>query len=382
MRPRALALAVTVSTALVLSAPFVGQARGLIRAAFPGQFVLVVGGLVAAGAIAVVMAALRRIQSRRVLRLGGVGLAFATAALYAFATAGDNAESNVVELFHFLQYGLITFLFYRAWRPLADAAILLLPLLAALIVGMAEEGLQWFIPNRVGELRDVLLNLVAITTGLLFSVAVLPPDGWRGGLSPRSRGSAGWLSAAAIVALAGFLHAVHLGHVIEDAGIGRFDSRWTAEELLRQQDDRARAWAASPPRRTVVRLSREDQYLTEGIQHVRWRNRLWSAGDIDGAWRENRILEQYYAPVLDTPTHEGGGHRWPGEQRADAERRRVSPDGTYASGAYPYTVYTWSPTDPLDDRGGARACRPRAWPRVAHCPKRGLTMLLKIEPKV
>lgn len=344
MRPPALAIAVTVSTALVLSAPFVGQARGLIRAAFPGQFVLIVGGLVAAGAIAVIMTALRRIRSRRALRLGGVGLAFATAALYALATAGDNAESNAVELFHFLQYGLITFLFYRAWRPLADAAILLLPLLAALIVGMAEEGLQWFIPNRVGELRDVLLNLVAITTGLLFSVAVLPPDGWRWGLSPRSRGSAGWLSAAAIVAVAAFLHAVHLGHLIEDREIGRFDSRWTAEELLRLQDERARAWAASPPPRTVVRLSREDQYLTEGIQHVRWRNRLWSAGDIDGAWRENRILEKYYAPVLDTATHEGGGHRWPGEQRADAERRRVSSHGGYASGAYPYTVYTWSPT--------------------------------------
>lgn len=344
MRPRALAVALAVSTALVLSAPFVGQARGFLRSAFPGRFVLVVGGLIGAGAIAVIMAALRRIQSRRVARLGGVGLAFATAALYAFATAGDNAESNVVELFHFLQYGLITFLFYRAWRPVADAASLLLPLLAALIVGMAEEGLQWFIPNRVGELRDVLLNLVAIATGLLFSVAVLPPVGWRWGLSARSRGSAGTLSAAAIVALAAFVQTVHLGHVIADPEIGRFDSRWTVEELLRLQDERADAWAVSPPPRTVVRLSREDQYLTEGVQHVRWRNRLWSAGDIDGAWRENRILEKYYAPVLGTPTHEGGGHWWPDEQRADAERRRVSHGRTYASGAYPYPVYTWPPT--------------------------------------
>lgn len=343
MLPRALAVAVAVSMALVLSAPFVGQARGFLRSAFPGQFVLVVGGLVGAGAIAVIVAALRRIQSRRAVRLGSVGVAFATAALYAFATAGGNAESNVVELFHFLQYGLITFLFYRAWRPLADAASLLLPLLAALVVGMAEEGLQWFIPNRVGELRDVLLNLVAITTGLQCSVAVLPLVGWRWGLSARSRRLAGSLSAVAIVALAAFLHAVHLGHVIADPEIGRFDSRWTPEELRRLQDERARAWAASSPPRTVVRLSREDQYLTEGIQHVRWRNRLWSTGDIDGAWRENRILETYYAPVLDTATHEGSGHRWPDAQRADAERRRMSPGGTYASDAYPYTVYTWPP---------------------------------------
>ena len=63
------------------------------------------------------------------------------------------------------------------------------------------------------------------------------------------------------------------------------------------------------------------------------------AWDIVGAWRENVILEAYYAPVLDT------GHRWPSEQRRDAEgrasaARRAAP---YVSVAYPYPIYAWRP---------------------------------------
>ena len=40
------------------------------------------------------------------------------------------------------------------------------------------------------------------------------------------------------------------------------------------------------------------------------------------AWRENLILERYFAPVLDTPTYASPqANRWPPEQRADLERR-------------------------------------------------------------
>ena len=97
---------------------------------------------------------------------------------------------------------------------------------------------------------------------------------------------------------------------------------------------------------TLVRLSREDQYLTEGIQHVAERNELWAAGDVRGAWLENRILETYYEPVLDTPTHAGAGHRWRAAQRADAESRSASAAGgaRYVSDAYPYRIHAWSKT--------------------------------------
>ena len=331
------------SVVLVLSAPFVGQVRSAIRSSFPGQFVTIVGGIIAIGLAIALLTAFIRIRQYRLRRYMLVALAVAIAIAYSAWTAGPNPESNVVERFHFLQYGLITFLFYRAWRPLGDLSILIMPALAGLIVGTAEEWLQWFIPNRVGEMKDVFLNLVAICTGLLFSVGLEPPRRLLPTITAPSRPRVARLLAAAVLVFAIFFHVVHLGHVIVDEEAGRFASRYSREDLVALQRARAAAWKlASPPTR-VVRLSREDQYLTEGIQHVRQRNKKWSEGAIGAAWLENRILEKYYEPVLDTPTHEGAsGHRWPAEQHADATRRAAGgAAATYTSDAYPYPVFAW-----------------------------------------
>lgn len=338
-----LGVAILVAAALVLSAPFVGQVRSSIRAAFPGQFVAIVGGVIATGVAAALVAAFIRIRTRRAWRYAAIVSALAIAVLYSWATANPNPESRAVERFHFLQYGVITFLFYRAWRSAGDLSILLLPLLAGLIVGTAEEWLQWFIPNRVGEMKDVFLNVVAIGTGLLFSVGVDPPDVFRLHVSPRTRSRLAGLTIAALLVFAAFFHVVHLGFAVVDGEIGTFESRYTREHLAALQAERAARWKVSPPPTRLVRLSREDQYLTEGIQHVRWRNTKWTEGDVPAAWLENRILEKYYAPVLDTPTHEGtSGHRWPPEQRADAEARGLSvTPAAYVSEAYPYPIFTW-----------------------------------------
>jgi VanZ family protein len=343
MRGAPFVIAIAVAVGLVLSAPFAGQARGVIQREFPDHFVLVVGLMIAAGLSAVLLAVVLKIRDRRAQRYGAIAGALLIAAAYATYRAGDNPESNVVELLHFLQYGLITFLFYRAWRPLEDLASLLLPLFAGLIVGTVEEWFQWFIPNRVGVMNDIFLNLVAIGCGLLFSVAADPPARRIRQLQPGNRAQLAYLATAALLSFAGFLHLVHLGHGVKDDEVGAFMSRYSRHELVELQQNRAAEWKAVPPPVTLVRLSREDQYLTEGIQHVRWRNTLWDAGDKHGAWLENRILEKYYAPVLDTPTHEGAGHRWPVEQRADAESgaRTVATTEPYVSDAYPYDVYPW-----------------------------------------
>ncbi len=334
----------TVAAVLILSAPYVGQVRGYIRQVFPGQFVLVVGGLIAAGLAAALLAARLKIRDHRTRRYGAIAVALLIATAYAIQRAGDNPESNVVELFHFLQYGLVTFLFYRAWWSRGDLSIVLLPVLAGLIVGTIEEGLQWLIPNRVGEMNDVLLNLVAIGTGLLFSLAVDPPESRPAALGEASRRRVVFTATGALLTFAVFFHVVHLGHTVRDGEVGEFVSRYSRETLVGLQRRKASEWKADPPPARLVRLSREDQYLTEGIQHVRWRNKLWDAGDVRGGWLENRILEQYFAPVLDTPTHEGAGHRWPPEQRADAETRVAAAHDVapYVSGAYPYPVYAWS----------------------------------------
>ena len=85
--------------------------------------------------------------------------------------------------------------------------------------------------------------------------------------------------------------------------------------------------------------------MTEGLQHVQARNRAWDAGDAFTAWRENLILERYFAPVLDTPSYVArGGHRWNPAHRADAEGKvRGTDTRPFTSAAYPYPIFAWSP---------------------------------------
>lgn len=334
-------LAIAVAVMVVLSAPFVGQIRDWIRTTFPGHFILVVGIMGGVVLLAACVAAVRRIRDRKASRYGLILVALAIAVGYSTFAAGPNPESNAVERFHFLEYGLIAFLFYRAWRPLGDLSIVLLPVLAGLIVGTAEEWLQWFIPRRVGEIADIFLNLVAIGCGLLFSIAVQPPDSFSPRLQWPSVPRIARMAGAAGLALAVFVHVLHLGYRISDAEAGSFVSRYGGDRLLALQAEKAVAWRTSPPPLVLVRVSREDQYLSEGIEHVMHRNELWTAGDVAGAWAENRILEKYFAPVLDTPTYAGkSGHRWPPEQRADAAAR-AKPTADYVSEAYPYRILTW-----------------------------------------
>jgi hypothetical protein len=91
---------------------------------------------------------------------------------FSIVEATGNADVDVVQRFHFVEYGIITFLFYRAWRALEDPAILLLPALAGLLVGTADEWLQWFIPNRV--VRDCRHSLNGIAIGCGLCSALVP----------------------------------------------------------------------------------------------------------------------------------------------------------------------------------------------------------------
>lgn len=336
-------LAIFVAVVLVLSAPFIGYLRSWIRAQFPGQFAAIVGGLVAVMGIAAIGAAVVRIREHRASRYAAIGAALGCAVWYSLTQTTGNPEADVVTRFHFIEYGLITFLFYRAWRPLGDPAIVILPALAALIVGAADEWLQWFIPNRVGELADIFLNGVAIVCGLAFSLGADPPAAFGSRLGPGSLAWIGRLAAAFTIALAAFFHTVHIGHDIIDEN-GMFKSRYAKVTLEEMRAAKAEEWRVRPLPVVLRRVSREDQYMTEGVTHVQERNRQWAAGNVHAARQENRILEKYYGPVLDTPSYVSRtGHRWPDAQRADAESRPTAAPGPYVSAANPYPIYPWSP---------------------------------------
>jgi len=339
-RARRLAVALAASILVVLGAPYTGQIRGAIQDALPGQYRLIIGGIVVVAVAIAVVSALLRIREQRASRYSLLAIAVGGGALCAWATATGNANVDVVERFHLVEYGALTWLYYRAWHERGDLTSLVFPALAAFTVGIGDEALQWLVPARVGELHDVLLNGVSIVCGLIFSLGLAPVRAVRLWPDRRGRRSLAVFTSVVIVALAAFFHAVHLGHEIDDPQIGDFLSRYSAEELLATSRDRAVRWQSAPPRE-LHRTSIEDHYLAEGVWHVQRRNEV---EDPQRVWHENLILEKYFAPVLDFPTYStGAGAKWPAEQRANAEAQARTEASAYRSTANPYPIYTWSP---------------------------------------
>ena len=335
-------VASVLSAALILAGPFIGEIRRAILLRFPGQFARIIGGMVLVAIGAAVVAALVRIRDRRGRRHGAIALALAIAASYTFLTRTGDPQVDVVERFHFVEYGLVTLLFYRAWRPAGDLSAVVLPVLAGLLVGTIEEWFQWFIPARIGDVKDIFLNGVAIGCGLIFSLALDPPIGFTGRMTSAGRRRTALFAAASLLVFAGFFQSVHLGYAIA-GDAWTFRSGYTSRALDRLAADRAARWRDSFVERPK-RLSAEDQYMTEGLWHVQRRNRAWEAGDVGAAWSENLILERYFAPVLDTPSYVSKtGHRWPPEHRADAERRVLAagPLGPYQSDAHASAIFLW-----------------------------------------
>jgi len=344
-RGRALALAILAAIALILAAPAIGSARSALRAAYPGSFSRIVEGALAFAVLAALAIAIARIRTARLVRYVALAVALAAAWAYSTATGSPDPAIRAVERVHFVEFGLIAWLFLRVWRDRPDGSALVAPFLAAFLAGIGDEAFQWFVPARVGELADVALNGVAIGCGLLFGAALTPAAAPLGAWSGGSVRLVARLLAIVIVALAAFVHVVHLAGRIADPAFGAFDSRFTPAELDTDARDRADAWRAAPPLVRPPRFSREDQYATEGLQHVQARNTAWEHGDAFTAWRENLILERYFAPVLDAPSYVSkSGHRWGPEHRADAERRVRGTEGRpFESHAYPYPLFLWSP---------------------------------------
>ncbi len=311
--------AIAASLLLVLSSPFIGEFRDLLKTTFPTTWIRLVAGGAALVMAAALATAVARIRAHRAARYGALALAALLLILYVEHFRTGNDEVDAVQLFHFIEYGLITVLFYRAFAVTTDASRFVLPLVCGLLVGTLEEWLQWFVPSRTGDIGDVLLNLWAVLCGLVFSAGLQPPVPltWRLGAGSRRR--AGRLAAVTVLALAAFFQSAHLGHQIEDAEIGRFRSYYTADELARLDAARAPVWRATPPTRMPV-LGRQDYFLTEGGWHAQARNDAYAARDFRRAWFENRILEKYYDAFLDLRSFSSGeNHRWAPAQRAEVE---------------------------------------------------------------
>src|SRR5438128_1096810 len=154
-----LVTAIAAAAVVVGSSPYVGDVRSALLAAFPSRFPLIIGAAISAVVIVAVLFGLIRIRDKG-LRLrpgyGGLGwrftglaVAVGVAMLYARLVATGNLLVDVVEHVHFIEYGLVAWLFYRACLSYADGRAVVWPLLAGTLIGIVDESVQAYIPGRV-----------------------------------------------------------------------------------------------------------------------------------------------------------------------------------------------------------------------------------------
>ena len=267
---------------------------------------------------------------------------FVSAAL--FAGYVYTLRGNPVEALHFLEYGVLGVLAFRALsHRVRDLTIYPAAALVGAIVGMLDEALQWLTPNRVWDLRDIWFNFVGAGIAQLGIATGVRPSL----ISPRF--TAPGVAALARIAIASFLLLwlsmlntpdriqwyasrtpglgfllenskvmVEYGHLYDIAEIGRFRSRFSPEAIARIDADRGPAagttlaeahespYAAFLARHTPL----SDPFLHEARVHLFSRDRnlemaveqahdeYWHHHRLTVAYRENRILEHLFPNTL------------------------------------------------------------------------------------
>jgi hypothetical protein len=321
--------ALVVSAMVVGMAPYAGVIRDRLSTALAGGFVRVMGAGFAVVVAVVVVWVVARIRDHRLARYAMLLLGLALLVGQLLGWSRDNAAVNAVERIHFLYYGLLGFLWLRAYRRgRADLSAPLLALDALLLVAIADEGVQWWVAGRTGELYDVGLDVYAGATGVLLALALDGPRsiGWR--FANGAGRSLARLGAVAVVATAAFLQAAHLGYRIDDPEVGTFRSFFDEAGLRAASRDRAARWAAHPlgPPGSFRPLEAEDWFRTEAGMRVQHRNYALEHGDVYQAWKENLLLEHWYAPFLDQLNRDGNPFRLPEPTRRELEARRPKRD--------------------------------------------------------
>ena len=330
-------------------APYMGKLQKLAKDTLENQQLVQILTLAfVAGAVAVVAAILRasrraggRAVEERAPRgrrtwfwiVAGCSLIAVQIAL----SSRGSASAAAYERLHFILYGLLAILFYRAFLASLPRSWSILGAGASVLgVSLLDEGVQWLVPLRTGEFFDLGLNLYGGVAGLLIAQA-LPAsssDEERGEVVVRrlKRSVALLLGAVLLVGLL-FVDSAHLGYRIDDVEIGSFHSFFTREQLVEENKVRTVRWSVKMPQLPLRKaLQVEDYFLTEAGWHVLLRNRARSQGETATVWHETRILERYFGASLEIPD----GNDWFRYRLPESERlalNRIEPTNDYLSTA-------------------------------------------------
>jgi VanZ family protein len=246
------------------------------------------------------------------------------------------------EAIHFLEYGLLGFLLFKAFQHhIPDKSVYVAAFFLGTLIGIFDEILQWMIPLRYWDLRDVGLNALSVA---LFQVAI-----WKGlkpkipsiQVKPRSIKIISWLLASNLLLLG--LCSTNTPQRVDsytklfpslsylkyeepmrepklkhrDPEIGIFYSRLSLEDIAKMDEVRAEEYGAIFTEWRTKKFAEfllnfpgyARPFLYEMRVHIFRRNRRYSlAKKADNkkdreenmfiAYKENLILEKYFGKTL------------------------------------------------------------------------------------
>jgi len=309
--------------------------RRYLNAATVGGFDRYVAAALLMAVVGVVGLVWSRRRGDRMRALGELALVLTCFAVLYRLLASSDPRSHVVELAHFVEYGILAMLTFTSRGKLSPAARWSQTLFLVVAVGVVDEAIQWALASRVAEIRDIALNAAAGGLGLCYVGWVLRA-GDRGRGARLTRAEARHLvtvGAFLLPALTAFLYVVHLGYWVRWDDI-EFVSQFRPSEIDRVGEARRARWARSGAseknalQEPAGLLTLEDFYVTEARRHIQARNEAADGGDLRMATGENLIVERWYRPYVevagaartDLPVELVGGsyrspvpaHLWPG----------------------------------------------------------------------
>jgi hypothetical protein len=306
-----------------------------------------------AGALRVVRHQARPVSRSALIWLWGVALVLAAGTWH--------LRHGPEEAMHFVQYGVLSVLLYRALRTrFADAGLYAIAFLLGALLGVVDEVIQWIIPRRFFDFRDILINVSAVGLVQIALARGVRPTGLDPRMRPATLNVAVRLAAGLVLLLMLMFLAtparvravtravgwpengeamVEYGYRLTGPDGLIFFSRFSAEDLLAHDQRRVLArYARDQDYEEFLRLHPAvvDPFAHEMRVHLFRRDRYWNLGrssrhptgggaeEMTVAFREQQILESFFGQTL-----AASGLDWPPDLR-ERTRQRVQP-GPYLS---------------------------------------------------